>query len=65
MDVVSALFWDIHLKIGASFADWFGKPNLGGLGLGDTKVAVVLTILIIGFVGYLTITRKDMKGEQR
>ncbi len=51
--------------LGASFADWFGKPILGGLGLGDTKVALVLTILIIGFVGYLTVTRKDMKGEQR
>jgi len=24
-----------------------------------------LTILIIGFVGYLTVTRKDMKGEQQ
>ncbi len=30
-----------------------------------TKVALVLTILIIGFVGYLTVTHKDMKGEQR
>jgi hypothetical protein len=28
-------------------------------------VAIVLTILIIGFVGYLTVTRKDMKGEQQ
>ena len=51
--------------LGASFADWFGKPYLDGLGLGDTKVALVLTILIIGFVGYLTVTRKDIKGEQR
>ena len=32
------------------------------LGLGDGKVSLVLTILIIGFVGYLTVTRKDMKG---
>ncbi len=61
-------FWFAYIMtrpLGASFADWFGKPILGGLGLGDTKVALVLTILIIGFVGYLTITRKDMKGEQR
>src|SRR6266481_8251579 len=60
-------FWFAYIMtrpLGASFADWFGKPILGGLGLGDTKVALVLTILIIGFVGYLTITRKDMKGEQ-
>jgi uncharacterized membrane-anchored protein len=63
-----AAFWFAYIMtrpLGASFADWFGKPILGGLGLGDTKVALVLTILIIGFVSYLTVTRKDMKGEQR
>jgi uncharacterized membrane-anchored protein len=61
-------FWFAYIMtrpLGASFADWFGKPSLGGLGLGDPKVALVLTILIIGFVGYLTVTRKDIKGEQR
>jgi uncharacterized membrane-anchored protein len=61
-------FWFAYIMtrpFGASFADWFGKPILGGLGLGDTQVALVLTILIIGFVGYLTVTRKDIKGEQR
>ena len=62
-----AAFWFAYIMtrpLGASFADWFGKPILGGLGLGDTKVALVLTILIIGFVGYVTVTRKDIKGEQ-
>lgn len=61
-------FWFAYIMtrpLGASFADWFGKPILGGLGLGDAQVALVLTILIIGFVGYLTVTRKDMKDEQR
>ena len=61
-------FWFAYIMtrpFGASFADWFGKPILGGIGLGDTKVALVLTILIIGFVGYLTVTHKDIKGEQR
>jgi len=61
-------FWFAYIMtrpLGASFADWFGKPILGGIGLGDTKVALVLTILIIGFVGYLTVTRKDIKSEQR
>jgi uncharacterized membrane-anchored protein len=60
-------FWFAYIMtrpLGASFADWFGKPILGGLGLGDTKVALVLTILIIGFVGYLTITRKDIKADR-
>jgi len=61
-------FWFAYIMtrpLGASFADWFGKPSLGGLGLGDAKVTLVLTILIIGFVGYLTVTHKDMKGEQQ
>lgn len=59
-------FWFAYIMtrpFGASFADWFGKPVLGGLGLGDTQVSVVLTILIVGFVGYLTITRKDILRE--
>ncbi len=57
-------FWFAYIMtrpFGASFADWFGKPILGGLGLGDTWVSLVLTILIIGFVGYLTVTRIDIK----
>lgn len=63
-----AAFWLAYIMtrpLGASFADWVGKPYLDGLGLGDTRVALVLTILIIGFVGYLTVTRKDIRGEQR
>ncbi|HEV2581117.1 MAG TPA: hypothetical protein VGT44_09710 [Ktedonobacteraceae bacterium] len=61
-------FWFAYVvtrPLGASVADWLGKPYLGGLGLGDAKVALVLTVLIIGFVGYLTITHKEMKGEER
>ncbi len=46
--------------LGASFADYFGKPIFGGLGLGDQWVSLVLTVLIVGFVGYLSITRKDV-----
>jgi uncharacterized membrane-anchored protein len=59
-------FWFAYIvtrPLGASFADWFGKSALDGLGLGDTKVAVILTILIVGFVAYLSITRKDSKNE--
>ncbi|MBV9227817.1 MAG: hypothetical protein JOZ18_00795 [Chloroflexi bacterium] len=61
-------FWFAYVvtrPLGASFADWIGKPYLGGLGWGDEKIALVLTILIIGFVGYLTITHKDVKGERQ
>lgn len=59
-------FWFAYVMtrpLGASFADWFGKPrNVTGLGVGDGPVALVLAILIVGFVGYLTITHKDVKG---
>jgi uncharacterized membrane-anchored protein len=61
-------FWFAYVvtrPLGASFADWVGKPYLGGLGLGDGKIALVLTILIIGFVVYLTVTRKDVKGKKQ
>ncbi len=60
-------FWFAYVvtrPLGATFADWMGKPYLGGLGLGDKKVALVLTVLIIGFVGYVTITHKDRKSAQ-
>ncbi|MGH2479671.1 MAG: COG4705 family protein, partial [Ktedonobacteraceae bacterium] len=59
-----AAFWLAYIvtrPLGASFADWMGKPYLGGLGFTDQKVALVLTILIIASVGYLTVTRKDVK----
>ncbi len=60
-------FWFAYIvtrPLGASFADWMGRPHsLGGIGLGTGQVSLGLAILIIGFVGYLTVTRKDMKGE--
>lgn len=65
LNAIAAFWWAyiITRPLGASFADWFGKPILGGLGLGDTKVALVLTLFIIGFVGYLTVTRLDVKDD--
>jgi uncharacterized membrane-anchored protein len=60
-------FWFAYVMtrpLGASFADWFGKPqSISGLGYGDGVVSVVLTILIVIFVGYLTLTRKDVPSE--
>ena len=59
-------FWCAYVvtrPLGASFADWTGKPYLGGLGLGDGKVALVLTMLIIGLVAYLTVARVDIAKE--
>ncbi len=63
-----AAFWFAYVvtrPLGASVADWLGKPYLDGLGLGDDKVSVVLGLLIVIFVGYLTVTHKATKGRQR
>ncbi len=60
-------FWFAYIvtrPLGASFADWMGKSHkVGGLALGDGPVAVGLTVLIVAFVGYLAVTRKDVKEE--
>ncbi|AFM41791.1 uncharacterized membrane-anchored protein [Desulfosporosinus acidiphilus SJ4] len=57
-------FWFAYIMtrpLGASFADWFGKPKgITGLGYGDGIVVAVLTILIVIFVGYLSVTRRDV-----
>ena len=43
-------FWFAYVAtrpLGASFADWLGKPHsVGGLGLGDGPVALVLAFAI-------------------
>jgi len=61
-------FWAAYIMtrpFGASFADFFGKARAaGGLGYGNGLVSAVLLILIIGFVGYLAVTRKDIKSDQ-
>lgn len=60
-------FWFAYIvtrPLGASFADWMGRSqSLGGLGLGTGRVSLGLAILIVCLVGYLTVTRKDVKGE--
>jgi uncharacterized membrane-anchored protein len=56
-------FWFAYVMtrpLGASFADWFGKPHAkGGLGFGTIPVAITLTVLIVLLVGYLSLTRRD------
>ncbi len=60
-------FWFAYIvtrPLGASFADWMGKPHrVGGLGLGDGKVSLGLGILIVGFVAYLTVSRRDVTED--
>jgi uncharacterized membrane-anchored protein len=56
-------FWFAYIvtrPLGASFADWLGvSPDRGGVGLGTGPVSLVLAAMILGLVGYLTVTRKN------
>jgi uncharacterized membrane-anchored protein len=64
-DAVAA-FWSSYVitrPLGASVADWLGKPFLGGLGIGDGPVAIGLTIGIVILVGYLAVSRLDVPVE--
>jgi uncharacterized membrane-anchored protein len=60
-----ATFWCAYVvtrPLGASFADWVGKPTrVSGLGFGDGQTSLVLTVLIVAFVAYLGVTRKDLQ----
>jgi uncharacterized membrane-anchored protein len=60
-------FWFAYVvtrPLGASFADFLGKPtNVGGLGWGSGWVALVLTAIIVGFVAFLAVTRRDVQGH--
>jgi uncharacterized membrane-anchored protein len=61
-------FWFAYIMtrpLGASFADWLGKPrSFTGLGLGTGLISLILAALIIGIVGYLTITHADILEER-
>ena len=59
-------FWIAYVltrPLGASIADWLGKPAAhgGGLGLGDGTVAAAATVVIALLVGYLTVRRPDVR----
>jgi uncharacterized membrane-anchored protein len=60
-------FWFAYIitrPLGASFADWMGVSHIrGGLGWGTGPVSLGLTIIILGLVGYLAVTRRDVKDE--
>jgi uncharacterized membrane-anchored protein len=62
-------FWVAYVAtrpLGASFADWMGKPHsAGGLGWGDGTVALALTALIFCLVAYLGVTRRDVQTAAR
>ena len=58
-------FWFAYVAtrpLGASFADWLGKPqSVGGLGLGDGPVALVLALAIFVLVAFLAVTHRDVQ----
>lgn len=59
-------FWFAYVMtrpLGASFADWFGKEKqYSGLGWGTGLITLVLTGVIVLCVGYLAISKKDVRG---
>ncbi len=61
-----AAFWLAYIvtrPLGASYADWLGVPkSLGGLNFGRGTVAITLTVVIILWVGYLSMTRIDIEA---
>jgi uncharacterized membrane-anchored protein len=60
-------FWWAYIvtrPLGASYADWLGVPqSLSGLNFGRGRVAIVLTLVIIAWVAYLTVSRVDVEGR--
>jgi len=61
-------FWFAYVitrPLGASYADWLGVPQyLSGLNFGRGTVTISLTIAIVLWVAYLTVTRVDVeRGE--
>jgi uncharacterized membrane-anchored protein len=60
-------FWFAYVitrPLGASVADWVGKPtDVGGLGVGGGPVSLVLALLIAAFVSYLAVTRRDVQAR--
>ncbi len=60
-------FWLAYIltrPLGASFADWLAVSHTrSGLALGTGPVSLALAMVILGFVGYLAITRRDVESE--
>ena len=60
-------FWSAYVltrPLGASFADWLGKPGeLGGLGWGDGAVSAAVTVVIALLVAYVAVTRHGVQQE--
>ena len=61
-------FWFAYVltrPLGASYADWLGVGTVhGGVGLGRGLVALILSVVIVGFVAFLAVTKKDVDQGQ-
>jgi uncharacterized membrane-anchored protein len=63
-------FWAAYIvtrPLGASFADWIGKPAKshtwkGGLAYGDGAVSAVALVAFVVLVAYVAIARRDIQG---
>ncbi len=59
-------FWTAYVltrPLGASIADWLGKPkHVSGLGWGDGVASLLFGILIVGCVGYLTVADRQVQA---
>jgi uncharacterized membrane-anchored protein len=57
-------FWAAYIltrPLGASFGDFLSQPvHTGGLGLGTTVTSIIFLFLILAFVTYLIVTKKDV-----
>jgi len=62
-------FWFAYVltrPLGASFADYFGKPHsLSGANYGEATVALITTLIVAVLVGYLSVTRRDIQPPQQ
>lgn len=62
-------FWFAYVvtrPLGASFADWVGKPaSVGGLGWGDGRVSLLLTLMIALLVAFLAVTHADVQSRRQ
>ena len=62
-----AAFWSAYIltrPLGASFADWMGVSHArGGLAWGTGPVSLALLVIIICFVGFLAVSRKDIEAQ--
>jgi len=61
------IFWSAYVitrPLGASIADWLGKPHdKGGLGIGEGTVSLLGALAIVALVSYLTLTERDVVPE--